>query len=67
MLLLGIHDALEDGASIREVAFTQMFPRMRPLHGAEWKAAGERRHAHRLVAQVRQMIGGGYRRLLLYG
>lgn len=65
--MLRLHDALQGGAAIRDVAFGLIFPRMVPLIGAAWKGSGERRHAHRLVAQVRQMIGGGYRRLLLYG
>lgn len=64
--MLRIYDALQDGAAIRDVAFGLIFPRMTPLTGAAWKGSGERRHAHRLVTQVRQMIGGGYRRLLLY-
>lgn len=65
--MLRLHDALQGGAAIRDVAFGLIFPRMTPLTGAAWKGSGERRHAHRLVAQVRQMIGGDYRRLLLYG
>ncbi|MDE1943841.1 MAG: DUF2285 domain-containing protein [Betaproteobacteria bacterium] len=65
--MLRLHDALQGGAAVRDVAFGLIFPRMTPLTGAAWKGSGERRHAHRLVAQVRQMIGGGYRRLLLYG
>jgi len=65
--MLNIHDALQNDAAIRDVAFGLIFSRMTPLFGAAWKGSGERRHAHRLVAQIRQMIGGGYRRLLLYG
>ncbi|MGE8134148.1 DNA -binding domain-containing protein [Novosphingobium subterraneum] len=65
--MLRLHDALQGGAAMRDIAFGLIFPRMVPLTGAAWKGSGERRHTHRLIAQVRQMIGGGYRQLLLCG
>lgn len=65
--MLVVHDALRDGASIHDIAFGLIFPRDPPLNGAVWKGSGERRHAHRLVAELRQMIEGGYRKLLLSG
>lgn len=65
--MLAIHDALCSGASIRDITFGLIFPRTRPLNGAAWKGSGERRHASRLVAELRRMVGGGYRKLLLQG
>lgn len=65
--MLAVHDALRDGASMHDIAFGLIFPRDPPLNGAVWKGSGERRHAHRLVAELRQMIDGGYRKLLLSG
>lgn len=64
--LLGIHDALEAGASARDLAFGLVFPNHRPLAGAMWKGSGERRHVLRLIADARRLIGAGYRRLLLH-
>ena len=62
--LLGIHDALHAGASSHDVAFTLVFPRHSPLAGSIWKGSGERRHALRLIAEARRLVGGGYRKLL---
>jgi len=64
--LLRIHDALEAGASARDLAFGLVFPNHRPLAGAIWKGSGERRHVLRLIADARRLIGAGYRRLLLH-
>ncbi|MCC6480126.1 MAG: DUF2285 domain-containing protein [Sphingomonadaceae bacterium] len=64
--LLRIHDALEAGASARDLAFGLVFPNHRPLAGAIWKGSGERRHVLRLIADARRLIATGYRRLLLH-
>ncbi|MBD3729274.1 MAG: DUF2285 domain-containing protein [Sphingomonadales bacterium] len=63
---LALHDALEAGASSRTLAFDLVFPRHRPLRGAEWKGSGERRHVLRLTAAARRLVAGGYRSLLLH-
>jgi len=63
---LALHDALEVGASSRDLAFGIVFPRHRPLRGAEWKGSGERRHVLRLTAAARRLVAGGYRSLLLH-
>jgi hypothetical protein len=65
-LLLGIHDALDAGSSPRDLAFGLVFPRHRPLAGATWKGSGERRHTLRLIAEMRHLVNGGYRKLLLH-
>lgn len=64
ILMLAVHDALTDGATIHDVAFTLAFPRTKPLTGAEWKGSGERRHTLRLIADARRMVTTGYRMLL---
>ena len=64
--LLRIHDALEAGASARDLAFGLVFPNHRPLAGAIWKGSGERRHVLRLIADARRLVATGYRRLLLH-
>ncbi|MDF0542771.1 DUF2285 domain-containing protein [Sphingobium sp. H39-3-25] len=63
-LLLGIHDALNAGASPRDLAFSLVFPRLRPLVGATWKGSGERRHTLRLIAEARHLVNSGYHKLL---
>lgn len=63
---LALHDALEAGASSRDLAFGIVFPRHRPLKGAEWKGSGERRHVLRLTAAARRLVAGGFRSLLLH-
>lgn len=67
ILLLAIHDALEAGASARELAFGLVFARHQPLEGAAWKGSDERRHTLRLIAEARKMVDSGYRALLLRG
>ena len=62
--LLRVHDALEAGASSRDLAFGLVFRGHRPLVGAIWKGSGERRHVLRLIAEARRMVDGGYRKLL---
>lgn len=64
--LLRIHDALEAGASSRDLAFGLVFPNHRPLAGSIWKGSGERRHVLRMIADARRLIATGYRRLLLH-
>lgn len=61
---LALHDALQAGASARDLAFGIVFPNHRPLKGAEWKGSGERRHVLRLTAAARRLVAGGYRSLL---
>ena len=65
--LLAIHDALDAGASSRDIAFDLVFAGHRPFAGARWKGSGERRHTLRLIAETRRTVGGGYRQLLLHG
>lgn len=65
-LLLSIHDALEAGASSRDVAYGFVFRGHRPLSGAIWKGSGERRHVLRLIAEARRIAAIGYRKLLLH-
>lgn len=64
--LLRIHDALEAGASSRDLAFGLVFPNHRPLAGAIWKGSGERRHVLRQIADARRLVAVGYRKLLLH-
>lgn len=64
--LLEIHDALEAGASSRDLAFGLIFRRHRPLAGAIWKGSGERRHVLRMIADARRLVAIGYRKLLLH-
>ena len=61
---LAIHDALEAGASSRDLAFGIIFPNHRQLAGAMWKGSGERRHVLRLIAETRRLVASGYRKLL---
>lgn len=61
---LALHDALEAGASSRDLAFGIVFSRHRLLRGAEWKGSGERRHVLRLTAAARRLVADGYRSLL---
>ena len=65
--LLDIHDELEAGASAYSLAYGRIFPNHRPLASAIWKGSGERRHVHRLIAEARHLVGGGYRTLLHHG
>ena len=64
--LLGLHDALEAGASSRDLAFGLVFRGHRPLVGATWKGSGERRHVLRLIADARRLVAVGYRKLLVH-
>ena len=62
--LLSINDALNAGASTRDLAFGIVFPHHRALTGATWNGSGERRHTLRLIAEARQLVKDGYRKLL---
>lgn len=62
--LLALCDALDAGASTRDVAFGLVMPNHRPLAGPDWKGSGERRHVLRLIAEARRLVNGGYRKLL---
>ena len=64
--LLRVHDALEAGASSRDLAFGLVFRGHRPLVGATWKGSGERRHVLRLIADARRLVAVGYRKLLVH-
>lgn len=66
VLLLTLHDGLEAGASVRDLAFGLVFARHQPMAGAAWKGSDERRHTLRLIAEARKMVNGGYRKLLLH-
>lgn len=59
--MLAMLDAREAGATIRELAFTLVYPNSRLLRGAEWKASGEKRHVLRLLRSALTLRGGGYR------
>ncbi|NJM82988.1 MAG: DUF2285 domain-containing protein [Tabrizicola sp.] len=63
---LAIHDALEAGASSRDLAFGLVLPNHRPLAGAVWKGSSERRQVLRLIADARRLVSSGYRKLLLH-
>jgi hypothetical protein len=60
---LRVHDALLQGASIRDVG-TMLFGEARVRE--EWSAPGEalKSHCRRLIALAREMVSGGYRQLL---
>ena len=59
--MLAMLDGREAGATIRELAFTLVYPNSRLLRGAEWKASGEKRHVLRLLRSALKLRGGGYR------
>ena len=63
---LAIHDALEAGASPRDLAFGLVMPNHRPIAGAVWKGSSERRQVLRLIANARRLVLSGYRKLLLH-
>ena len=63
---LAIHDALEAGASPRDLAFGLVMPNHRPIAGAVWKGSNERRQVLRLIADARRLVSNGYSRLLLH-
>lgn len=60
---LRTHDALQDGASIRDVGIL-LFGAQRVAE--EWGAPGEalKSHSRRMIALARRMVGGGWRGLL---
>ena len=62
--LLAIHDGLDAGSSVRDLAYSLVFTRHVPLVGATWKGSDERRHTLRLIAAARRLVNGGYRKLL---
>lgn len=59
--MLAMLDARDAGATIRELAFTLVYPNSHRLSGAEWKASGEKRHTLRLLQSALTLRGGGYR------
>ena len=61
--LLRVHDALEDGASQREIG-AMLFGEERTAH--EWRGASDslRSRVRRLVREARDMARGGYRQLM---
>lgn len=64
--LLEILDALQAGASSRDLAYDFFFRRHRPLSGAMWKGSSERRHVLRQIADARRIVAAGYRSLLIH-
>lgn len=63
-LLLDILDAEAEGLAKRTIAETLVYPHMRDLHGAAWKASAERRRVHRLCEEAARIRDFGVRDLL---
>lgn len=63
--LLAIIDAFDRWATTYEIAREIVYPAMTIGRGAEWKSSSERRHTQRLIDEARELVNGGYRRLLL--
>lgn len=63
-LLLRILDAEQAGLAKRDIASTLIYPRMRPLLGAAWKASAERRRTHRLCEEALRLRDHGIADLL---
>lgn len=63
-LLLDILDAEAAGLPKRAIAETLVYPHMRDLHGAAWKASAERRRVHRLCEEAARIRDSGVRDLL---
>lgn len=63
-MLLHILDAEADGLPKRAIAETLVYPHMRTLHGAAWKASAERRRVHRLCEEAVRLRDAGVPDLL---
>ena len=63
-LLLGLVDAVSDGATPREMATYLTYPHMPALSGAAWKDSPERQRTRRLTREAIALMHGGYRALL---
>jgi hypothetical protein len=61
--MLDILDAADTGASLRHIAVATLFPWLN-MDATEWKTSTERRRIQRLLVAGRQMVEGGYQRLL---
>jgi hypothetical protein len=61
--MLDIVDAADTGATLRQIAVATLFPWLK-LDATEWKTSTERRRIQRLLVAGRQMVEGGYRRLI---
>ena len=63
-LMLRAWDGTESGASRREVASVLLNRDVMMLRAIDWKNAPERRRLNRLLTTTRELINGGYLRLL---
>ncbi|WP_442793007.1 DUF2285 domain-containing protein [Rhizobium sp. SL86] len=64
ILMLRILDGLRDGASRREIASVLFGRDFRTISAVDWQNTSARRHLARLIAEGRDYVGGGYRRIL---
>jgi len=62
--MLRAWDGTESGASRREVASVLLNRDVMMLRAIDWKNAPERRRLNRLLTTTRELINGGYLRLL---
>lgn len=67
ILMLRILDGLRDGASRREIASVIFSRDFRSIPAVDWQNTSARRHLARLIAEGRDYVGGGYRRILRGG
>nr|WP_309486647.1 DUF2285 domain-containing protein [Sinorhizobium sp. 8-89] len=63
-LMLRAWDGVTEGASRQQVASVLLNPRLKTMRSIDWKNTPERRRLHRLLKAARDLIKGGYRRLL---
>lgn len=63
-LMLRAWDGVEAGASRRHVAAVLLNPEAAAMRAIDWQNASERRRLARILAAARDMIDGGYLRLL---
>lgn len=62
--MLRAWDGVTEGASRQEVASVLLNPGLKTMRSIDWKNTPERRRLHRLLKAARDLIKGGYRRLL---
>jgi hypothetical protein len=67
ILMLRILDGLRDGASRREIASVIFGRDVRSISAVDWQNTSARRHLARLIAEGRDYVSGGYRRILRGG
>jgi hypothetical protein len=58
--LLAVADAVAGGATVRDIAFSIVFPNSTRLEGKDWRASNEQRQTRRFVADAARMIDGGF-------